>query len=69
MLASLDEVSMQNTYQAAKAALKGSEATRQMRAVWGRAAYYGDSSIGLLDGGSYVGALIFKALEQTSKEG
>ena len=54
---------------AAKAALKGSEATRQMRAGWGRAAYSGDSSIGLLDGGSYVGALIFKALEQTSKEG
>lgn len=54
---------------AAKAASDGSESTRQMKAVWGRAAYYGEKSLGLLDGGSYVGALIFKALEQTSKEG
>lgn len=53
---------------AAKAASDGSESTRQMKAVWGRAAYYGEKSLGLLDGGSYVGALIFKALEQTGKE-
>ena len=53
---------------AAKAALDGSEATRQMKAVWGRAAYYGEKSLGLLDGGSYVGALIFKALKQTNME-
>lgn len=54
---------------AADAALKGSEATKQMKAVWGRAAYYGEKSIGLLDGGSYVGALIFQALEKVEKEG
>ena len=39
-----------------------------MKAVWGRAAYYGEKSLGLLDGGSYVGALIFKALKQTNME-
>lgn len=53
---------------AADAAAKGSESTKQMKAVWGRAAYYGEKSIGLLDGGSYVGALIFKALGQMDKE-
>lgn len=47
---------------AAKAAAKGSEDTRQMRSVHGRAAYYGDKSIGVLDGGSVVGRLIFEAL-------
>lgn len=54
---------------AARAASDGSESTRQMNAVWGRAAYYRGKSLGILDGGSYVGALIFKALEETSKEG
>lgn len=53
---------------AADAALAGSEATKNMRAVWGRAAYYGDNSIGILDGGAFVGALIFKALNQINKE-
>lgn len=53
---------------AAKAASDGSESTRQMKAVWGRAAYYGEKSLGLLDGGSYVGALIFRALQQTNTE-
>lgn len=44
---------------AATAAAEGSEATRQMRAVHGRAAYSADRSIGQLDGGSVVGKLIF----------
>ncbi len=48
--------------QAARAARAGSEATLAMRAKWGRAAYYGDASVGLLDGGSVVGALVFEAL-------
>ena len=48
---------------AAKAAREGSEKTRQMKAVWGRAAYYGENSIGILDGGSVVGALVFEALD------
>lgn len=47
---------------AAEAARAGSESTKAMKAVWGRAAYYGDNSVGVLDGGSVVGALIFEAL-------
>lgn len=47
---------------AAQAAEAGSEATRGMRAVHGRAAYYGDKSVGVLDGGSVVGALVFRAV-------
>jgi dihydroxyacetone kinase-like protein len=49
---------------AAAAAAAGSESTREMRAVHGRAAYYGDKSIGVLDGGSAVGKLIFEALAE-----
>jgi dihydroxyacetone kinase-like protein len=48
---------------AARAAAEGAEATRNMRSVHGRAAYYGDKSIGVLDGGSVVGKLIFEGLE------
>ena len=48
--------------QAARAAAEGSEATRAMRSVHGRAAYYGDQSIGVLDGGSVAGALVFRAI-------
>ena len=47
---------------AAKAAAEGSESTREMRSVHGRAAYYGDKSIGVLDGGSVVGRLIFEGI-------
>lgn len=47
---------------AAKAAAAGSEATRAMKSVHGRAAYYGDKSIGIIDGGSVVGRLIFESL-------
>lgn len=47
---------------ASEAARAGSEQTRQMRSVHGRAAYYGDKSIGILDGGSVAGALIFKGI-------
>lgn len=47
---------------AAAAAAEGAEATRQMRAVHGRAAYSAERSIGILDGGSVVGALIFKGI-------
>jgi dihydroxyacetone kinase len=49
---------------AAQAAETGSEATRGMRAVHGRAAYYGDKSLGVLDGGSVVGALVFRAVAE-----
>lgn len=46
---------------AAEAAATGSERTREMKAVWGRAAYYSDESFGVLDGGAVVGRLIFEA--------
>ncbi|MGI5174551.1 dihydroxyacetone kinase subunit L [Treponema sp. OMZ 840] len=47
---------------AAAAAAQGSEKTKNMRAVHGRAAYYAEKSIGVLDGGSVVGKLIFEAI-------
>jgi phosphoenolpyruvate---glycerone phosphotransferase subunit DhaL len=47
---------------ASEAARFGSESTRNMRSVHGRAAYYGDKSIGIIDGGSVVGKLIFESL-------
>ena len=50
---------------AAKAAAAGSESTKQMRSVHGRAAYYGDKSIGVLDGGSVVGKLIFEGIRNS----
>lgn len=43
-------------------ASEGSENTRNMRAVHGRASYYGDKSLGVLDGGSVVGKLIFEGI-------
>ena len=43
---------------AARAAEEGSEATRGMLAVHGRAARYGEKSLGILDGGSVAGKLI-----------
>lgn len=48
--------------EAVKAAAEGSEATKTMKAVHGRAAYSAERSIGILDGGSVVGALIFKGI-------
>ena len=47
---------------AKNAAAQGSQSTRAMRSVHGRAAYYGDKSIGVLDGGSVAGKLIFDAI-------
>lgn len=44
------------------AAKLGSENTANMRAVHGRAAYYADSSIGVIDGGSVVSKLIFESI-------
>lgn len=48
---------------AAQAAADGSEATKQMRAVHGRAAYSAERSIGILDGGSVVGRLVFAGIK------
>ena len=47
---------------AAIAAADGSKSTIEMRSVHGRAAYYGDKSIGILDGGSVAGKLIFEGI-------
>lgn len=44
------------------AAAEGAENTKTMKAVHGRAAYYGDKTIGLVDGGAVAGKLIFEAL-------
>jgi hypothetical protein len=33
-----------------------------MKSVHGRAAYYGEKSIGILDGGSVAGKLIFQGI-------
>lgn len=41
---------------------RGSEKTREMKPVHGRAAYYGEKSIGMLDGGSVVGRIIFEGV-------
>ena len=54
---------------AARAAAAGSEATRTMKSVHGRAAYYGDKSIGIIDGGSVVGRLIFESLADWAAAG
>jgi dihydroxyacetone kinase-like protein len=50
---------------AAEAAAEGSEQTKAMRPVHGRAAYYGEKSIGMIDGGSVVGRLIFESIYRT----
>ena len=56
---------LKETYEAA---LKGSEATKNMMAVHGRAAYHGEKTIGHIDGGSYVGKLIFEGIYNYYKE-
>jgi hypothetical protein len=35
-----------------------------MRSVHGRAAYYGDKSLGIVDGGAVVGMLIFRSVAE-----
>jgi phosphoenolpyruvate---glycerone phosphotransferase subunit DhaL len=46
---------------AAQMAADGSESTKLMKAVHGRAAYYAEKSLGVLDGGSVVGKILFEA--------
>lgn len=41
-------------------ASEGSESTRDMKSVHGRAAYFSEKSIGILDGGSVAGKLVFE---------
>jgi len=67
--AAADGASCAQAFQAAaQAAAAGSEATRNMRSVHGRAAYYGDKSIGIIDGGSVVGRLIFESIASWSAQ-
>ena len=54
-----DKTAFQNAYEASKV---GAEKTKEMMAVHGRAAYYGEKSLGLVDGGAVVGTLIFKGM-------
>lgn len=51
---------------AAKAAAEGAERTADMPAVHGRAAYYPDKGIGIVDGGAVVGRLIFETIARNS---
>lgn len=53
---------------AAKAAEKGYEDTKTMKAIHGRAAIHGENSRGFPDSGAYVAVLIFKALLKTSEQ-
>jgi dihydroxyacetone kinase-like protein len=46
------------------AAMNGLEASTQMKAQYGRAAYYQDDSIGKQDGGATVGTFIFQGFYQ-----
>lgn len=50
--------------QAAKCAGEGAESTRNMLPVHGRAAYYGEKGLGLIDGGAVAGKLVFEALSK-----
>ncbi len=52
------------TKMAADGAYEGMEKTIGMKAVHGRAAYYGEKSIGFVDGGATVGMLIFKVISE-----
>lgn len=54
--------------EASDAAANGSEATKNMLPVHGRAAYHGEKTIGHVDGGSYVGKLIFEGIYNYYKE-
>lgn len=48
-----------------QAAYEGMEATKTMKGKHGRIAYYGDKTVGEIDGGATVGMLIFKAFNIT----
>ena len=67
LLLNADKEVVEATCLAALAAADGSEATKNMKAVWGRAAYFAETSIGVLDGGSVVGKLIFEAIAEWAK--
>ncbi len=51
---------------ALQAAEAGLEATRQMKAVHGRAAYRGEKSVGMVDPGATVGVMLIKAIAEAA---
>lgn len=53
---------------AAEAARNGAQSTVGMLSIHGRAAYYGEKSLGILDGGAVVGQLMFEAVYESVKE-
>lgn len=53
---------LENAYNAAKL---GSENTKNMMAVHGRAAYHKEKTLGLIDGGSYVNKLVFEGIKNS----
>ena len=62
------EVTMSEAWRAAaKAAEAGLEATRQMKAVHGRAAYRGENSVGMVDPGATVGVMLIKAIAEAAR--
>lgn len=63
-----DKTTGEAYHQAALAAGAGAEATRGMLSKHGRAAYYGEKSLGILDGGAVVGQLIFEAVYRSIVE-
>lgn len=48
----------------AKEADKGAEETKNMVSQHGRASYHGEKTLGYMDGGAYVGKLLFEALDK-----
>ncbi len=55
-----DVIAWDKAYEAAYA---GMESTKNMKGLHGRIAYYGEKTIGEVDGGATVGMLMFKALK------
>lgn len=49
------------------AACEGVENTKNMKGIHGRIAYYGEKTIGQVDGGAVAGMLIFEALKEYSE--
>ena len=56
-----DEQRLKN---AAEAARNGAESTRDMVAKHGRAAYFGEKTLGSIDGGAEAGCIIFEAIAE-----
>lgn len=59
---SKDKDKKQAFLDAARAAEAGAQSTKNMLSRHGRAAYYGEKSLGILDGGAVAGQLIFEAI-------